>query len=102
MLIGARDGSWQRVYAHNQVTSNQRLRLRFEGYSTWYSLASVDVVWEANFYTNNTLTLCVGSTNANADAAGTATGVTDGAGRWFASFPLARNTLYVINGLASA
>jgi hypothetical protein len=59
-------------------------------------------VWEANFYTNNTLTVCVGNNNANVFSAGAATGVTNGAGRWFASFPLALNTLYVINGLASA
>jgi hypothetical protein len=101
VLVGASDSAWQRVYVHDQVASNQRLRLRFEGYGSW-SATVVNMVWEASFYTNNTLTLCVGSTNANAGAVGTQTGVTNGAGRWFSSFPLALNTLYVINGLASA
>jgi hypothetical protein len=44
VLIGARDSSWQRVYVHNQVATSQRLRLRFEGYSTWYSQWATDVV----------------------------------------------------------
>ncbi len=75
--------------------------MRFEGYSTPAARqAGVDVVWEAWFWSNNTLALCVGAKHALAAKAGPLAGVSNGNGRWLASFqPLALNSLYSITSL---
>jgi hypothetical protein len=100
--VGSWNGSWQRVYLVNQDASLKRVLLRVEGYSTPQALpGGPDVVWEASFYRNNTLAICVGGTNSLAGAAGPLSGVTGAGGRWLASFELRLNSLYVLGSLAS-
>ncbi len=99
VLIAAADSSWQRLYVHSQATPVRRLRVRFEGYSGLAQLAAPNVIWEASFWPNNTLSVCVGGTHALAAAAAAVSGVSDGAGRWLAQYKLALRSLYLVNGL---
>jgi hypothetical protein len=99
--IGSKEASWRGLWAQNEGTgASRRLRIRYEGFSSYKQLAAPNVVWEASFWENNTLSVCVGA-NALAGAAGVQSGVGDGAGRWLASYQLAANTQYVISGLAN-
>jgi hypothetical protein len=54
-----------------------------------------------SFYQNNTMSVCVGGTNALAGSTGSLSGVSNGAGGWLASFQLSYNSLFLINGLQS-
>jgi hypothetical protein len=98
--IGATDSSWQRLYHQDLTVTQRRVRILWEGYSGGSALKAANVQWEASFYTNNTLTICVGGNNALANTAfGALSGVSNGAGRWLANYKLALNTLYVVKGL---
>jgi hypothetical protein len=98
--VTAADSSWQRLYVHNQTTPVRRLRVRFEGYSGLAQLAAPNVVWEASFWPNNTLTICVGATNALTASTTALSGVSNGAGTWLASFKAALRMQYTVNNLA--
>ena len=99
--IGSKDSSWARVYFQDLSSTQRRVRLLFEGYSGSKVQAAVNVQWELSFYTNTTLTICVGGTNAIAAApSGALFGVSNGAGKWLASLQPGLKTLHVINGLA--
>ncbi len=100
VFIGSRDTSWSRVLYQDMgggYGSPARFRLRWEGYNT-FSPDGTPVVWEANFYSNNVLQLCIGPNNA-LTAPGGVSGVSNGAGRWLANFGLLSNSLYIITGL---
>jgi hypothetical protein len=102
--VASAASSWQRLWVQDILGSGstpRRVRVRFEGYSTPAARqAGVDVVWEAWFWSNNTLALCVGAKHALAAKAGPLAGVSNGNGRWLASFqPLALNSLYSITSL---
>jgi hypothetical protein len=98
--IGSKDASWRGLWAQDQGAGTLRqLRVRYEGFSSYKQLVSPNVVWEASFWANNTLTICVGA-NAVAGTAGAQAGVADGVSRWLASYQLAANTQYVVSGLA--
>ena len=96
VFVGA---SWSRVLVQNMGGTPARHRVRFEGFNTWTNTGT-PVVWEANFYSNQTMTVCIGGTNALTSAGGV-TGVSSGNGRWLAPTwtTLQTSSLYVINNL---
>ena len=100
-VAAAADSSWRRLYVHNQTAPVRRLRVRFEGFSGPTQLAAPNVVWEASFWPNNTLSVCMGGTNALVGSAAAVSGVSDGAGTWLAAFKPALRTQLGINGLAN-
>jgi hypothetical protein len=59
--ISQRDSVAQRVYVQSLAGPPRRVRVRFEGYAAASkpgSRAALDVVWEASFWPNNTLSVC--------------------------------------------
>ncbi len=100
-VTAAADSSWLRLYVHNQTAPVRRLRVRYEGYYGGRAqLAAPNVVWEASFWPNNTLSVCVGGTNALVGLPAAVSGVSNGAGTWLAAFKPALRTQFVINRLA--
>ena len=53
-----------------------------------------------SFYQNNTMSICVGGTNALAGSTGSVSGISNGVGSWLASFQLSYNSLFLLNNLA--
>ncbi len=100
VFVGARDASWSRVLWQKTtiVGTPTRYRVRWEGYNRNSASGSTAVVWEASFYSDNKMELCIGATNALTASGGT-TGVSSGKGSWLASFTLQVNSLYSITGL---
>jgi hypothetical protein len=77
-----------------------RLRVRFEGYSGLAKLAAPNVIWEASFWPNSTLSICVGGTNALAASTTAVSGFSNGAGRWLAQWTEARCCVAAHHGRA--
>jgi hypothetical protein len=99
--VGAADSSWLQLYLQSHPLPAQRLRVRFEGFSGLTKQAAPNVVWEASFWPNNTLSICVGATNALASSATAVSGVSNGANTWLASYKVGLKTQYNINNLAN-
>jgi hypothetical protein len=97
--VGSTDSSWSALYVDTQA-SQGRLRIRWEGYNGFSQLASPDVIWEASFWANGSLAICVGPTNVLASQLSATSGVSNGTGSWLATYQLALNSLFLINGLA--
>ncbi len=99
--VGAADSSWLQLYVQTHAAPAQRLRVRFEGFSGLTKQAVPNVVWEASFWPNNTLSICVGATNALASSTTAVSGVSNGANTWLASYKVALKKQFTISNLAN-
>jgi hypothetical protein len=88
--IGSADNSWQRLLVGGNT---EKYKIRFEGSASSGGIVdSPTIVWEATFYSNNTLLIAV----AQHGRAGATLFVTNGANE-IASLPLSANTSYFFN-----